>query len=184
MAVDALGVLGVGEDVVNLDRMPLKSDAACDRTAVELERVLSKKRDLLRRGAAVGHQVKPFAPPDHDEHMLRLAKALRGLSDGVQDGLNIRWRTAYDVKHFARRCLVFKRLLQLARARLHLSEKPHVLNCNHSLIGKCGKELDLPRGDKPGSVRSRAIAPIGTPSRSIGTAMILRVPVASAIAWT
>src|SRR5262249_33226714 len=47
------------------------------------------------------------------------------------------------------RSLLLERFTELARARLHLVEQPHVLDRNHRLVGKSGHQLDLFVGERP-----------------------------------
>jgi hypothetical protein len=55
----------------------------------------------------------------------------------------MRWGAADDIEHLARRGLIFKRLLQLARTRLNLLEEPGVLNGDHRLICERLEKLNL-----------------------------------------
>ena len=52
-----------------------------------------------------------------------------------------------DLQHLRGRGLLLQRLGQLARARLHLVEQPHVLDRDHRLVGEGGDELDLLIGE-------------------------------------
>ena len=57
--------------------------------------------------------------------------------DGVEHGLRIRHRGADRGQDLSRRCLLLKRLGQLARTRLHLFEKARVLDGDDGLVGEC-----------------------------------------------
>ena len=48
---------------------------------------------------------------------------------------------------------------ELARARLHLLEQPHVLDRDHGLVGEGLDDLDLARRESPGSRRVSTSAP-------------------------
>ena len=63
----------------------------------------------------------------------------------VEHRLQIERRTADDLQHIGGRSLLRERLLEVARARLHLVEQPHILDGDHGLVGEGLDELDLPR---------------------------------------
>src|SRR5215471_11563682 len=65
-----------------------------------------------------------------------LAQARGALNNRIEHRLSIGRRAADDVKHLARRGLMFKRFAELARARLHLLEESHILDRNHRLVSK------------------------------------------------
>jgi hypothetical protein len=46
--------------------------------------------------------------------------------------------------------LLLQGLAQFTRARLHLVKQPHVLDCDHRLVGEGGDQLDLPVAERPG----------------------------------
>ena len=74
-----------------------------------------------------------------------------------------------DLQHLERRRLLLQRSDELARARLHLVEQPHVLDRDHRLVGEGRDQLDLLVGERPQLGRCSAMTPIGTPSRSKGS---------------
>ena len=53
------------------------------------------------------------------------------------------------LQHLRRRGLLLQRLGELARARLHRLEQPHVLDRDHRLVGEGRDQLDLPVGERP-----------------------------------
>ena len=59
---------------------------------------------------------------------------------------------ADDLEHFGGRGLLLQGLAQLARARLHLLEQPHVLYGDHSLVGEGLDQLDLLFRERPHNV--------------------------------
>src|SRR5438552_6890032 len=65
------------------------------------------------------------------------------LDEGLQHGLEIERRAADHLEHFAGRRLLLERDPQLTVARLQLREQPHVLDGDHSLVGKGLKESNL-----------------------------------------
>src|SRR5262249_54525325 len=75
----------------------------------------------------------------------------------------------------ARDLKVFDSFGKLTRARLHFVEQPCILDGDDSLIGKSGQQLNLLVGDRT-SVRVKVKTPMVTPSRSRGTARVVRNP--------
>src|SRR5262249_7122955 len=78
---------------------------------------------------------------DKAEH--GLAQARGTLNDRIKHRLGICRRPGDDVKHLARRSLMFESFGQLARARLYLVEQPHVLDRNYRLVGEGLDQRDL-----------------------------------------
>ena len=62
-------------------------------------------------------------------------------------GCNSSRRPADHVEDFTGRGLVFERLAELAGARLHLVEQPHILDRDHRLVGEGRDQLDLLVGE-------------------------------------
>src|SRR5262249_21999130 len=87
--------------------------------------------------------LQKFAVAEPNNAVYGLAQARCALNDRIEHWLSICRRPADDVKHLARRGLMFKSLGQLLSARLHLVEQPDVLDRDHRLIGKCVQQLDL-----------------------------------------
>src|SRR6516162_3884679 len=75
--------------------------------------------------------------------------------------------------------LVLARLPELPALVLDFVEQPHVLDCDHRLIGERGDHLDLLVGNGRVTERASTNTPIGCPSRSSGTASTERRPVLS-----
>ncbi len=69
--------------------------------------------------------------------------------DGLEHRCQIARRTADDAQDFGSRGLLLQRLAELARARLHFIEQPHVLDGNHRLVGEGGDQFDLLVGERP-----------------------------------
>ena len=76
---------------------------------------------------------------------------------------------ADDLEHLGGRGLLLQRLGQIARARLHLVEQPHVLDRDHRLVGEGRDQLDLLVGERPHRCARMTMTPISVPSRSSGT---------------
>src|SRR3984957_2364922 len=67
----------------------------------------------------------------------------RAVRDRVQNGLHLGRRAAYRRQDLAGRRLMFQRLRQVSRLRLHLVEQPRVLNGDDRLIRESLEQLDL-----------------------------------------
>src|SRR4029079_554343 len=65
----------------------------------------------------------------------------RILQHPVKDRGQIAWRRTDHLKHIGGRGLLLERLFQVTRPGLYLLEQLHVLNSDHSLIGKGAQEL-------------------------------------------
>jgi hypothetical protein len=66
-----------------------------------------------------------------------------GLDDRIEHRLQIEGRAADDLKHVARRGLVFERFLKFARAGLQFTEQPRIFHCNDGLRGEVLQQQDL-----------------------------------------
>src|SRR5262245_52235984 len=73
---------------------------------------------------------------------LGTTKPSRVREHGLEHRLQLARRAANDTEDLGCRSLLLERLGELARARLHLVEQPHVLNRNHRLVGEGGHQLD------------------------------------------
>ena len=112
------------------------------------------------RGHAVGRaQLElPVGLVKHiDRAGLGAGKLRRLGDDGVEHGLQIE-RRVDRLGDLAERAQLLDRLRELARARLHLVEQPHVLDRDHRLVGEGGDQLDLLVGE--------AVALFGASGRS------------------
>jgi hypothetical protein len=72
-----------------------------------------------------------------------LAQTCGAFDNCPEHRLGVCQRPADDIKHLARRSLMFERLGELARTRLHLVEQPYVLDRDHRLVGEGLDQLDL-----------------------------------------
>ena len=88
----------------------------------------------------------------------------------LEHRLDVGRRARDDAQDLAGRRLLLQRLGEVAVARLQLLEQADVLDRDHRLVGEGLEQLDLPVGNGSGLGPRTVIAPIGTPSRSIGTA--------------
>ena len=131
-----------------MDGRPLDGNSADERAATHGDGVAACVFGQFRRGVAIersGAVTIAFESPNDRE--IPLAQTRCSLNDRVEHRLQVVWRAADDVEHFASRGLVFKRFLQLARARLHLLEEPHILDRDYRLVGEGGDQVDLRGGE-------------------------------------
>src|SRR5215813_5958081 len=84
--------------------------------------------------------LQKFAVVEPDNAEYSLAQARGALNNRIEHRLSIGRRPADDIKHLARRGLMFESLGKLARACLHLLEQPHVLDGDHCLVSESGGE--------------------------------------------
>ena len=84
---------------------------------------------------------------------LRSANSDRICQHGVEHRLKFAGRTGDDLQHLGGGGLLLQRLGELARARLHLVEQPHVLDGDHRLVGEVRHELDLLVGERADLLR-------------------------------
>ena len=77
-----------------------------------------------------------------DRAGLGAGKLRRLRDDGVEHGLQIE-RRIDRLADLTERAQLPDRLRELARARLHLVEQPHVLDRDHRLVGEGSDQLDL-----------------------------------------
>ena len=88
---------------------------------------------------------KVIAFPQQDDGVVGFAEPASRFHDRVEDRLDRCRRAADDIEHLAGGSLVLERFLEIARARLHLVEKAHVLDRDHGLVGERLHQLDLVR---------------------------------------
>src|SRR4030095_13134666 len=79
-------------------------------------------------------RIVPFA--ESQRHIINPANPRSALDDGVEDRLHIRGRTADDSEHLGRCRLMLQGLPQFCVTLAEFPEQPHVLDGDHSLIGK------------------------------------------------
>ena len=65
------------------------------------------------------------------------------LRQRVEHRLQIEGRAADDLKHVGGGGLLLQRFAQVVCARLHLLKQPHILDCDHRLVGEGLNQLDL-----------------------------------------
>ena len=108
---------------------------------------------LLRQTRAAHHAARqrgkcPFSYRyRHAE--LGLADARRVRQHGLEHRLKLAGRARDDLQHLRGRGLLLQCLGEVARARLHLVEQPHVLDRDHRLVGEGRDQLDLLVGERP-----------------------------------
>src|SRR5215470_16086595 len=95
--------------------------------------------------------LQKFAVVEPNNAEYGLAQPRGALNNRIEHRLSIGRRPADDVKHLARRGLMFESLGQLLRARLHLIEESHILDRDHRLVGEGREQLYLFLGEGPHS---------------------------------
>src|SRR5262245_4362834 len=140
LPADLLGlqhvVLGISQAIRQVNRFSLNRSSADQRAASRSYRMLKEVFDIVGPDVVGPHQVVFAVLQLEEKGMFRLAQASRCLQDGINYCLQLVGRARNDVEHVADRSLIVERFLDLAGARLHLVEQPHVLNRNHRLVGE------------------------------------------------
>src|SRR4029450_11575090 len=88
------------------------------------------------------NEVEKCAVETLDRNKHSIAEPGRTLRDRIEDGLHVGRRAADDAQNLARRRLTLQRLGELAVARLHLCEQPHVLDRDDGLIAERLEQRD------------------------------------------
>src|SRR5262249_35191075 len=86
---------------------------------------------------------------DNNVNKLRLADAGGMFGNRLENRCYVARRARDHGQDIADRGLLLQRLRELARARLHLVEQPHVLDRNHRLVGEGRCQFDLFVGKRP-----------------------------------
>src|SRR5262249_28952814 len=94
-------------------------------------------------------KVKEIAVKPHHERELATAQPHRSLGNRVEHRLDVGRRAGDHVQDLGAGRLLLERLGELARARLHLVEQPHVLDGDDGLVGEGLEQLDLLRTEGP-----------------------------------
>src|SRR6516162_7292705 len=102
---------------------------------------LTEGKSAERPGMRTGHNYVAVA--EKDPRVQRFAQTGGIRDDRVENRLKIARRLADDAQHLRCRRLLLERLGELARARLHLVEQPHVLDRDHRLVGERLQQLHL-----------------------------------------
>ena len=110
----------------------------------------------------------PLAESQH--HVINPTNPRGALDDGVEDRLHIRGRAADDAEHLGRRGLMLQGLAQLRVALPSSLNKRTFSMAITAWSAKVSRSLICFRVNGRTSVRRMIIAPMATPSRSIGAA--------------
>ncbi len=106
----------------------------------------------------------------------RAAEARGALGHDVHHGLEVGRRAGDDPQDLGGGRLLLQGLGQLAVPGLELREQPHVLDRNDRLVGEGLEQRDLRLGEESAFLPRDDDRPIGSPSRSMGTARAVRKP--------
>ena len=123
-----------------------------------------------------GHDPQNLTVEAEDQRALGLAQPDRILGQRLEDRLEVERGPADHLEQLAGRRLLLQRHPQLAVARLQLLEQPHVLDGDDGLVGEGLSSAICLSVNGPRSRAPTPIAPIGPPSRSMGTASMRRMP--------
>jgi len=104
---------------------------------------------LSLAGAGVGAKAEDLPVANADRAAISAAEFDCRRNECAEHRLQIEGRAADDLQHLGGRGLKLQRLRQIARARLHLVEQPHVLDRDDGLVGKGLHEFDLALGEGP-----------------------------------
>ena len=96
----------------------------------------SSLREFRGHAVAGGRIIDAVAWPP-DVRTVALAQPIGRLDDRIEHRLKIEFRAADDLENLGSGSLLFKCDAELRGARLHLLEKPRVLDCDHRLVGEC-----------------------------------------------
>ncbi len=136
-------VLGIGNDIRNLDRSPLDHGATGDRAAIDGERMIREELDIGLRIADRGPRAVLIAHAAHDESHVGIAEQRGGVDEGIEHRLQVEGRAADGLQHIADRGLLLQRFAQLLGARRHLVEQPRVLDRDHRLVGESAQQIGM-----------------------------------------
>ena len=170
----AVGVLGVGLGIMDVDGAPLEGGARRGAAPSGSNGIpLNEGYDL--GGGVVGcHDAQALIVEAEDERSFGLAQPDPVLRQRLEHRLEIERGATDHLEELAGRRLLLECAPQLVVSRLQLCEQPDVLDRDHRLVGEGLEERDLPAGRGRSRDRATAIEPMGRPSRSIGTATALR----------
>ena len=142
----------------------------------------ARRRLVSSRGDVVGgHDAQDLTVEAENQPTFRRAQPDRVLGQCVEHRLQVEGGPPDHLEQLAGRRLLLERHPQLAVARLQLGEEAHVLDRDDGLVREGLEQLDLLVGEEAGLRPSPTeIAPIGRPSRIIGTASVAWKPAARA----
>src|SRR5262249_18282808 len=129
--------------VRQMDRAPLDCGATEDRAARWRNCVAGDVSAPLGLVAERCCEHVTISVTATDGANIGCAQPCWGLNQGVEDGLQIELGIADDLQDLASRRLIFERLLQLGRLRLHRLKQPHVFDRDYRLVGEGSNQFDL-----------------------------------------
>ena len=135
--------LRIGQDVDDMDSPTLESGSPDRRASPRADHVPPPVLAEFRTDPILRERLEHLTVESLKQPSLGPGQPRRVLDEGFQHGLEIERRAADHLEHFAGRRLLLERDPQLTVARLQLREQPHVLDGDHSLVGKGLKESNL-----------------------------------------
>src|SRR5262249_21707848 len=103
--------------------------------------------ELGRVAVSLRKEEHPVLLPSY-RGVVGATKAASRFNKRLENRLEIEGRATDNLEHIGRCSLLLQRFAQFLRARLHLVEQPHILNCDHSLVGESRHQLDLLLGER------------------------------------
>ena len=147
-----IGVLGVGQDIMNVDRAPLEGGARRAGMASGSNGIPLDECSEFGGGVVRGHGSQKLTVEAEDERAFGRAQPDRVLGQRLEDRLEIERGAADHLEQLAGRRLPLERLLGLV-------EQAHVLDRDHRLVGEGLEQLDVPVGERSGLVRGDGDGP-------------------------
>ena len=135
----------------HVDRRPIREikhrlaeDGPGRETGGCIEGILALQQDRKRAFGRGDRRVPPaLSVGEHDEGEVAMQQPRGGAHDALEHRPRVGRRLADDPQDLRGRGLPLQRDADVARARLHLVEQPHVLDRDHRLVGEGRDEFDL-----------------------------------------
>src|SRR5262249_52081440 len=105
-----VGVFGVGSDIRHMDRTLLQRCSASNGATASDDGVAATQDTFV---GSTRSQLVEVVAQQSEISKVRLTQTDRGLHNRIQHRLEVRWRSADDIEHIARRRLIFERFCEL-----------------------------------------------------------------------
>ncbi len=136
-------VVGVFEDIGNVRDGPGENSASGYRAGTRGYRMIAHVLRKILWPTQLHLEPEGLAIAQMDVAPGRVAQIEHRLDQDGKNRLQIERRAADDLQHVGGGGLLLQRLGEIARARLHLVEQPHVLDRDDGLVGEGLDEFDL-----------------------------------------
>ena len=144
----AKGVLGIGADIVDMDRAPLERDTPRAASTSCEDGIRLLERPQVRRQVVGGHEPHHLAVEPKDQRVLGFAQPDRVLGQRFEHWLQVEGGPPDHLEQLAGRRLLLEGHPQLAVARLQLFEQADILDGDHGLVGEGPEHLDVAGGER------------------------------------